>query len=107
LPCNDLINQYNYDRAAQQDIPLSGRRVAEILGVCMNALEMMYVVRFEDGGTPQPVSRAFIMRHCAKLLLAYYEKNLTFLDGSQPAQTVNQSVADSRQADEAGSDDQE
>lgn len=72
LQCQDLIDAYEEARKGEP------RKVVEIYGL-VKAQTPSFVVKLSDSPKPQIVTRAFLHKHAQKLLLDFYEKNLTFL----------------------------
>jgi hypothetical protein len=83
LDCVELKEKYENGRATTTGP--KQKRVKEILGLSMaEGREMGYLVRFYEEEKPQVVKKAFMLRHCAKKLLEFYESNLHFLPKPGP-----------------------
>jgi hypothetical protein len=81
LKCPGLIQQYETKAASPRpELPSAEKRkVTEILGLTSGPDEILYVVRFSYGPREKVVRRAFLHKHCSKLLLSFYESNLKFM----------------------------
>lgn len=89
LDCKDLIEAYEQSRkeakdeakreakkkAVEEGAPVGSKKVVEIFGVVSDEMDS-YVVKVQGSAAPQIVSRSFLHKHAAKLLLEFYEKNI-------------------------------
>jgi hypothetical protein len=85
LSCPDLIEQFeaNDTKAkpkpkAPRQPPLPAEKVTEVLGLSHHNNELYYVVRFGNSPEPHFISRVSASRRCARQVLDFYQKHLTF-----------------------------
>jgi hypothetical protein len=97
LNCPELVQKYEAEHSTSAE---REKEVTEILGIVTAAPQHAYVVRFGTSSKPQIVTRPYLHKHCAPLLLDWYESHLQFFpkaEQPQKARKTNKKGEDSAQ----------